>query len=368
MKLSLSILILFSAVYSSAQKQNFLLAGTYTKGKSVGIYVYDFNSREGSLKPVDSISSVNPSYLAVSPNQKFVYAVSETTKGKVRSFSFDKKTGHLSFLNEQSSGGDNPCYITVDKTGQWAIVGNYSSGTLAVLAINKDGSLGEAVSSAKHEGSGVNKQRQASPHVHSTVLSPDNKFLFVPDLGVDKIMIYSFDEITGKISPAKDSAAKLQDGSGPRHFDFHPNKKTAYLVQEMAGTVTVFDYDKGSLKAVQTIRTVPEEFHQSYTGADIHVSPDGKFLYSSNRDSSNTIAVFKIDQKTGKLNFITNQSTLGRTPRNFTLHPSGNFLIAANQNSDSIVVFKKDRKTGLLTDTGHGISVGNPVCLKWIEK
>lgn len=355
-----------------AQKKHYMLAGTYTKGKSIGIYVYDFNDNDGSLKVVDSISTPNPSYLAVSPDQKFVYAVSEVMRGnnsgKVRSFSFDNKTGKLNFLNEQSSVGDNPCYITVDKTGKWVIVGNYTSGSLAVLPINKDGSLGEAVSFAKHEGSSINKQRQEAPHVHATVLSADNKFLFVPDLGIDKIMMYSFDERTGRISPAKDSAAKLQAGSGPRHFGFHPNKKWAYVVQEMSGTVTAFNYNKGSLNAVQTIRTVPGNYSKSFTGADIHVSNDGKFLYSSNRDSSNTISIFTISQKTGRLNLAGTQSTLGRTPRNFNFDPSGNFLLVANQNSDNIVVFKIDRRAGLLTDTGQSVSLGNPVCIKWIEK
>lgn len=370
MKLILFISFFLSVFISSAQKRHYLLAGTYTKGKSIGMYIYDFNEKDGSLKVIDSIATPNPSYLAVSPKQKFVYAVSEVMRGnnsgKVRAFSFNGKTGHLKFINEQSSVGDNPCYITVDKTGRWVIVGNYTSGSLAVLPIYKDGSLGKAVSSSKHYGNSINKQRQEAPHVHATVLSPDNQFLFVPDLGIDKVMIYSFDDKTGRIN-LKDSA-KLKDGSGPRHFDFHPNKKWAYVVEELSGAVTAFDYENGSLKAIQTIRTVPANYFQTFTGADIHVSPDGRFLYSSNRDSSNTIAIFMIDQKTGRAELIQTQSTLGRTPRNFNFDPSGNFLLVANQNSDNIVVFKRDRKTGLLTHTGHRASLGNPVCIKWIDK
>ena len=243
---------------------------------------------------------------------------------------------------------------------------NYTSGTLSVLPIHSDGSLGEAVSSAQHKGHGVNMQRQEAPHVHSVVLSPDNKYLFVQDLGIDKIMIYSFNNKTGSIAP-KDSV-KLKDGSGPRHFVFHPNGKWAYLVQEMGGTVTAFDYEKGLLKITQTISALPSNFNQFFTSADIHVSNDGKFLYTSTRDSSNTITIFKVDQNTGKLSVIGYQSTLGKTPRNFNFDPSGNYLLVANQNSDSIVILKVNHQTGLLTDTGNRIDVGNPVCIKWIEK
>jgi 6-phosphogluconolactonase len=284
----------------------------------------------------------------------------------VRSFSFDKKTGKLNFINEQSSVGDNPCYIVVDKTGKWVIVGNYTSGTLAVLPIKNDGSLGEAVSHYRHWGKGVNAQRQEAPHVHSTVLSPDNKYLFVQDLGIDKIIIYSFNEATGAIKPT--DSVKLQDGSGPRHFTFHPNGKWAYLVQEMAGTVTAFDYQNGHLKTTQTISAVPSGYNQYFTSADIHASKDGKFLYATTRDSANIVTVFKVDQKTGKLSVVGRQPVLGHTPRNFNFDPSGDYLLIANQNSDNVVVFKVNHQTGMLTDTGNRIDVGNPVCIKWIEK
>jgi 6-phosphogluconolactonase len=364
-------LVLFFPFASTAQKTNYLLVGTYTKGKSTGIYVYDF-SKEGSAVLVDSIATPNPSYLAISPNRKHVYAVSETVRGnhsgKVRAFSFEKKTGKLTFLNEQSSAGDNPCYITVDKTGKWVIVGNYTSGTLAVLPVQNNGSVGTAVCSVSHSGKSVHPQRQSSPHVHSTIISPDNKYLFVPDLGIDKIMVYSLDGTTGKLVAAKDSAVKLEEGSGPRHFEFHPSGKWAYLVQELSGTVTAFNYDNGKLSPVQTISCLPAGFNQYFSSADIHVSRDGKFLYTSTRDSLNSIAIFKVDAKTGMLTLVGQQSTLGKTPRNFNFDPSGNFLLAANQNSDNIVVFRIDKKTGLLTDTGNRIDVGNPVCIKWIEK
>jgi 6-phosphogluconolactonase len=372
MRIPAFLLFLFFSIQSFAQKDSYLLTGSYTRGKSTGIHVYKFNSKDGSVQLVDSVQTSNPSYLAVAPNQQYVYAVSETVRGnhsgKVRAFRFDDKTGRLQYVNEQSSRGDNPCYVMIDKTGNWIAVGNYTSGTLALLPIHKDGSLGEAIDSFQHYGHGVNPQRQEAPHVHSTVFSPDNKFLYVPDLGIDKIKIYSFNQKTGVLVPAKDSAAKLQDGSGPRHFDFHPNKKWAYLVQEMAGTVTAFNYSDGKLEPFQTISTIPAGFSQYFTSADIHVSPDGRFLYASNRDSSNTIAVFRINQKNGQLTLAGHQSTLGNTPRNFNFDPSGNFLLVANQNSDSIVIFKVDHVTGMLQDTGNRIDAGNPVCIKWVRK
>lgn len=370
MRLFSFILLLFVATTAVAQKSYYLLVGTYTKGKSVGIYVYDFNKKNGAVKIVDSVQTPNPSYLAVAPNQKFVYAVSETQRGnfsgKIRSFSFDRRTGKLNFINEEPSVGDNPCYIILDKTGKWVIDANYTSGTLSVLPIKSDGSLGEAVSSSQHSGRGPNAQRQEGPHVHSTVLSPDNKYLFVQDLGLDKIIIYSFNDKTGAI--ARKDSVKLQAGSGPRHFTFHLNGKWAYLIQEMGGTVTAFDYQNGKLKPVQTISNLPSNFNQYFTSADIHVSNDGKFLYASTRDSANIITIYKINQKTGKLSVVGRQSVLGKTPRNFNFDPGGDYLLVANQNSDNVVIFKINHQTGLLSDTGNRIDVGSPVCIKWIEK
>ncbi|HYK55099.1 MAG TPA: lactonase family protein, partial [Flavisolibacter sp.] len=212
-----------------------------------------------------------------------------------------------------------------------------------------------------------NKQRQEGPHVHATVLSPDNHALFVTDLGIDKIMLYSFNEKNGSLKLKPNAAVKLADGSGPRHLDFHPNGKWAYLIQEMAGTVTALHYKNGALQAFQTISTLPKDFSQSFSSADIHVSADGKFLYASNRDSSNTIAIFKIQPSTGKLSLLAHQSTLGKTPRNFNFDPTGHFLLVANQRSDAIVIFRRNAQSGLLRDTGRRIDVGNPVCIKWID-
>ena len=362
MKILFSFLFLFFYTFTIAQK-NYLLVGTYTSGKSKGIYVYDF-TKDGSAKLVDSAITVNPSYITVSPDQKFVYAVNETSNGNVSAYSFHN--GHLNFINQQSSKGDDPCYITETKNKKFVIAGNYSSGTAAVFPVEKNGGLANAVDSIAHKGHGSNASRQASAHIHSTVLSPDNNYLFVADLGIDKIKTYSFNNSKGVLTVY--DSVQLHDGSGPRHFEFHPSGKWAYLTQEMGGTVTAFNYKNGKLKTIQTISVLPKNFNQYFTTADIHISKDGKFLYASVRDAANIITVFKINQQTGTLNFVSSQPVLGKTPRNFNFDPSGNFLLVANQNSNDVVIFKVNHTTGLLSDTGKRIDIGNPVCLKWIRE
>ncbi|MEP7145178.1 MAG: lactonase family protein [Ferruginibacter sp.] len=370
-RLFFSLLFTFNAVF--AQNNVHLLIGTYTSGKSEGIYVYNFNVATGENSFVSSVKTTNPSYLAVSPDQKMVYAVNEnadSTKfgvgGMVSAFSFDKEKGSLTEINEQFSFGKNPCYVAVDQSGKWVFAANYSSGSAALFAVKKDGSLDPAKQVIQDKGTGPNKDRQEGPHAHSTVLSPDNKFLFIQDLGIDKILIYRFDKIKGMLIPSTPAFARSVGGSGPRHLDFHPNKRYAYLVEEMTGTVVAFKYSEGKLDSIQRISALPKDFTGAIGGADIHVSKDGKFLYCSNRGESNSIAIFKINEQTGKLTVVGHQSCLGKTPRNFNFDPSGNFLLAANQESDDIVLFKIDKKTGLLTDTGKRINVPKPVCIKWI--
>jgi 6-phosphogluconolactonase len=366
-KIFLTVAFLYAcSVYA---QEFYLLIGTYTSGKSEGISVFKFNSLTGDAILSSSIKTSNPSFLTVSPDQKFVYAVNEDKPGSVTAFSFDKATGKLNEINKQSSRGDHPCYITIDKTGKWIIVGNYSSGNLSVFAVKKDGSLDSAKQVIQHTGYSVNTERQTEPHVHSTVFSKDNKYLMVADLGIDKIMIYPFDTKTGKLDEANAGFVPAEPGSGPRHFDFHPSEKFGYLMEELTGTISVYNYSKkiGALEQVQTISAIPVDYMGPISSADIHVSPDGKFLYCSNRGESNNIGIFSIDKKTGRLRLIGHQSVLGKTPRNFNFDPTGNFLLAANQNSDEIVIFKRDKNTGLLADTGKRIAVGNPVCIKWIK-
>ena len=357
-----------------AQSNTRLLVGTYTSGKSEGIYVFDFDPKTGDHKMLSTVKASNPSYLAVAPNQKMVYAVTEDaevtksgTGGGVSAFSFNKTTGKLTPVNEQFSGGKHPCYVAVVKSGKWIFAGNYSSGNVGLFKVKSDGSLDTVKQVVQHSGSGPNKDRQEAPHVHSTVLSPDNKYLMVPDLGIDKVMIYRFDQSKGLLTPSTQQFAASAPGSGPRHFDFHPNAKYAYLMEEMTGTVVVYKYQNGSLQKIQRLNALPKDFAGEIGSADIHVSPNGKFLYCSNRGSSNSISVFKINPGTGMITLVGHQSTLGKTPRNFNFDPSGNFLLVANQNSDDIIVFNIDKKTGMLQDSGKKISVSNPVCIKWIQ-
>ena len=353
-----------------------MLVGTYTSGSSTGLYVYDFNAANADSRLVDSVKTSNPSYLTVSANEKYVYAVNEDADttvdkgGRVSSFSFDKNRGSLTLLNQQPSNGNHPCYITTDKSGRWIIAGNYSSGTVAVLPVLKNGSLGTAVTTIQHYGQSVNTDRQNDPHVHATVLSPDTKFLFVPDLGIDKLMVYRFNKVNGNLTEATTPFVMTKAGSGPRHFVFHPNKKYAYLAEELTGSISAYRYitGEGQLELLQNISALPPDYMGPAGSADIHVSPDGNFLYSSNRGESNTIAIFSINKKTGQLTFVAHQSTLGKTPRNFNFDPAGNFLLVANQNSDDIVIFKINKQTGLLTDTGKRLAISKPVCIKWMGK
>jgi len=316
------------------------------------------------------IKSKNPSYLAVSPDEKFIYAVNEGSDkgngGKVTAFAFNKADGKLSFIDQQPSAGDDPCYVSVDKTNKWVAIANYTSGTLSILPINKQGGLDPATTSIQHKGKGVNKERQEGPHVHCVMFSKDNKYLFANDLGLDKIRVYSFNQNNGKLAASSD--VNTTPGTGPRHIAFHPNNKYAYLIQEMGGVVSAYRYSNGKFTLMQNISSVPAGFKGDPGSADIHVSADGNFLYASNRGESNTIAIFKINQETGKLTAVGHQSTLGKAPRNFNFDPSGNFLLVGNQDSDEIVIFKVNKKTGLLTDTGKRIKVGKPVCLKWIKE
>lgn len=357
-------------VTAQTHSKYYLLAGTYTGGKSEGIYVYGFNTQDGSFREISHVKTPNPSYLAVSPDERFVYAVAENSKGnnggEVCSFSFNKKAGTLKEINCQPSGGDSPCYVQTDATGRWVAVANYSSGTFSVLPIDKNGRLG-APSTVKHSGSSIDRKRQTKPYVHSTLFSKDNKFLFVQDLGIDKIMIYDFDASTGKVSPATPPFQKTYEGGGPRHLTFHPNGKYAYLIEEMGGAVEAFDYQNGRFNLIQRLPSVQDNDKGFVGSADIHVSKDGEFLYASNRGGFNTIAIYKIDQVNGSLRLIGHQSSLGEFPRGFVLDPTDKYLLAANQNSDDIVIFERDKQTGLLKDTGKRIEVGKPVCLKWIK-
>ncbi|NOT51118.1 MAG: lactonase family protein [Chitinophagaceae bacterium] len=371
MKLIITLLCSLSFLSSKAQEY-YLLVGTYDSPKSEGIYVYKFNSSDGSTTEISHVKISNPSFLAVSPDEKYVYAVGEMADsmgkaGKVSSFSFDKKTGTLSLLSQQSSEGNNPCYVTVDKTGNWVFAGNYSSGNFSILP-SKNGVLGKAKQTIQHTGSGPDTARQKSPHVHGIFLKPDNSGIYVTDLGIDKIMRYQFDSKTGKLSADKFPSSATSPGNGPRHLDIHPNKKYLYLLNEMSGSIDVLQpWPNGDIAAIQTISALPLYYKGPAGSADIHVSPDGKFLYASNRGLSNTIAIFSIDQANGHLTLIGHVPSAGERPRNFNFDPSGKFLLVANQASDEITIFIRDTETGVLYYTIKRVLVGKPVCIKWIS-
>ncbi len=346
-----------------------LLIGTYTKaGKSDGIYVYEFNSKTGkSSYRAEAVGIKNPSFLTVSEDSKHVYSVNEVGGGQggVSAFSFDASTGQLDYLNSASSGGNGPCYISVDKENKYVFVGNYSGGSLAAVPINPDGSLGSSIQSIRHQGSSIGKDQDKS-HVHASVLSDDNKFLYVPDLGTDKIHIYDVDVTKpNPLKPSNPEYVAVKAGGGPRHFTFHPNHKFAYSIQELTGAVTFFEYDNGNLKSMQSVELVSKDSNGPASAADIHISPDGKFLYGSLRGNINEVVIYAIDEK-GMLSYAGRQSTLGKGPRNFAIDPTGNFLLVGNGGSDEIVIFKRNKTTGLLTPTGETIAIGSPVCLKFV--
>jgi 6-phosphogluconolactonase len=345
--------------------------GTYTKDGSEGIYLYKLDAATGALSKVSATQvKDNPSFLALDPQRRYLYAVNEIgdyqgkKSGAISAFAVDQKTGGLKFINQQASLGGAPCYVTVDKSGKNVLLANYSGGNVAIFRVGTDGSLSEAADMHQHEGSSVNEQRQKEPHAHCIVLDPANKFAFSADLGTDKIMIYRFDAQSGKLTPNNPAFMAAKPGAGPRHFKFHPNGKHAFVINELDSTLTAYTYDaaKGSLTEIQTLSTLPQDFSGENSCADLHISADGKFIYGSNR-GHDSIVVFGFNQGNGKLTYIENVATGGKTPRNFTLDPSGKFLLVANQNTNNIVSFKIDNKTGKLTPTGKTTQVPSPVCL-----
>lgn len=321
----------------------------------------------------DSIESSNPSFLTVAPGGKYVYAVNEdadsTQKGGgISAYAFHSKTGKLQFINKISSGGNHPCYITTDNTGKWIIAGNYSSGNFSLARAGSNGRLQNSHQQVAHTGSSVNTERQNGPHVHATVLGSNNRYLYVTDLGIDKILCYPFNPATGKVNEAAAKTTVTQPGSGPRHLAFHPNNQFAYLMQELDASVTVYKVQKdGKLTEIQSHSAHPLTYKGPAGSADIHVSPDGNFLYCSNRALSNTIAIFRINKNSGQIMLVGHEYTQGVKPRNFNFDPTGNFLLVANQETNEVVVFKRNKKTGLLTDTGNRIRVPKPVCVQWAK-
>ena len=353
-----------------AQAADYLVyAGTYTRGDSRGIYLFHFNSSKGQLsKPTLAAETLNPSFLAEHPNHRFLYAVNEGGQGgnTVSAFAIDAKTGKLTPLNAVSSMGDGPCHLAVDATGHWLAVANYNNGTMALIPVHGDGTLGEAKQVEKHTGSSANPQRQRGPHAHCVVFSPDNRFLLLADLGLDKIFVYKFDAAAGTLTANDPPAAQVTPGSGVRHLAFAPNGRVLYSINEMGMTITAFHYDpaKGTLDAFQYVPTVPDSAKTPNSStAEVAVNRAGTRVYGSNR-GNDSIALFAVDPRHETLSFMEDTSTLGKTPRHFTLDPTGKFLLVANQDSGDISVFKVHPGSGQLRPTGQLVKgAAFPVCL-----
>ncbi|SAL43271.1 lactonase family protein [Caballeronia humi] len=360
-----------------------LLIGTYTgSGKSEGIYVYRFDTRNGELTRLSSAKTVNPSYLVVSRDRQYVYAVNElpgdngpaSQRGGVSAFRFDPQSGQLSFLDRVSADGNDPCYLAISPDGRYLLTANYSvaanpGGSFAVLPVKANGEVASSVLTVHHEGGGPVKGRQDNSHVHSTVFSPDGRYLFAQDLGADKLYAYRYtpDGSRGLLGPTDNRYTTVKPGAGPRHLVFDASGTHAYLTTEMNASVVVFDYRDGKLTQVQTLPMTAPGFKGKIGGGALHLSPDGRFLYATNRGDANELVTFAVDSSNGRLKLTGRQPTLGKTPREFTIDPSGRWLIVGNQESDSVYFFRRDPQTGALASDPKRLEIGSPVDFKLVS-
>ncbi|SRR5579883_891177 len=371
------IVVLLAAPFliASALSAQLMYVGTYTGGDTKGIYAYRFDSRTGKLAPLGLMAETpNPTFLALSPSGKYLYAVNEVndyggkSAGSLSAYSVDRSTGKLTFLNQVSTGGPGPCAVTVDKTGKVVFVANYNGGSFASYPIGSDGKVGAIASFIQDKGTGPDKSRQEGPHAHSVVVSPDNKFLLGADLGLDHVNVFRIDTSTGKIAPNDPPFATVKAGSGPRHLVFAPDGKHVYVVSEMGEIVTTFAWDagRGSLTKIDEVSALPADFHGQSTSAEIQIDAHGRHVYSSNR-GHDSISVFNVDPKTAKLTLVQTESTQGKTPRFFCLDLSGRYLLAGNQDTNTIVTFHVDPRSGKLTPTGDKYDLGKPVCFVFVS-
>jgi len=372
----LSAILTAHATPAPKQGKYLFYVGTYTQdgSQSKGIYAYSLDPSTGQATSLGlAAETTNPSFVALAPSGQYLYAVNEVgnykgpNSGGVSAFSVDRASGKLTFINEVASRGADPCYIIVDKSGKYVLVANYTGGSVAVFPILEGGKLGEATAFVQHTGHGADPKRQEGPHAHSIDLSPDNRFAFVDDLGLDEILTYKFDASKGTLTPNDPPFTKLDAGAGPRHFVLHPSGKFAYVVAEMQSTVTALSVDlkAGTLQRLQTLSTLPKDFKGENDDAEVHVHPNGKFLYTSNR-GHDSIVVYAIDPAKGTLTVIDDVPTQGKIPRSFEIDPTGKFLFAENEKSNNIVIFRIDEKTGRLTATGQKLEVSEPVCVKFV--
>lgn len=355
------------------EAKEIVYVGTYSTRDSEGIYVFEFDRATGKLKVLQAVTEgKSPNFLALHPNGKLLYAIySEGTLadnpagGSVMSFRINPETGHLTKLNEQSSEGRGPAHLSVDPKGKFAFVSNYGGGNIAVYPIQKDGSLGKASDFVQHEGGSTHPTRQKQPHVHSATPSIDGKFVYVSDLGTDKVMIYKVTK-EGKLKSA--GFASSTPSSGPRHFAIHPNGKFGFSAEELSSTIASYaiNTSTGSLRPLERVNMLPFNFNETNSAADIHVSPDGNYLYASNRGNE-SLVIFSINKKSGKLTLVGHESTNGKHPRNFYVDKKGDFVFVANMNTDNVVLYKRDTASGKLTPTGEELSIPAPVSIQLLE-
>ena len=367
-------------------KLNLVYVGTYSEpilfgtgqvlqGKGKGIYAFDANPETGDLKLVGITENVrNASYLCFDPKKQFLYCVNEfkeyegKASGAVSSFKLDRDSGKLTYLNTKASHGTDPCHLMVDHSGKNVLIANFASGSVSVLPIAADGSLKEASCVIQHTGSSIDPRRQKGPHAHAVEIDAANKYVFVPELGGDTVQIYAFDADKGQlVANPNQPSVKMKPGAGPRQLVFHPNGKFAFLINELNSTMTSYAYDasKGTLTEIMTLPTLPAGFHAYSSCAEVQIAPAGDFLYGSNR-GDDSLVIYAIDAKTGKLTLVGHESTRGRIPRNFVVSPTGDFVAAANQDTNNIIMFRRDKQTGKLTPTGNVAEAGTPICIKYL--
>lgn len=356
----------------SAANEYFVFVGTHAHNASEGIYVYRMDALSGILTPAANPANIEDSlFVVLDPSHHFLYAAVETYgssgiyAGMVSAFSVDVSTGSLNFLNSQSSGGDGACHMSVDATGTNLLVANYGSGTVSLLPIKPDGSLGKLSHNIQHSGSSVDKDRQEGPHAHSITLDQNNKYALATDLGTDQIITYKLDKEGNKLTEAGIPPLATVPGSGPRHLDFHPDGDYVYVINEINSTIATYSYDTstGNLNLLQVVSALPSSFSGSNTCADIHVSPSGDFLYGSNR-GHDSLVIFSIDPEDRTLTYVGHESSQGKVAQNFAIDPTGQILLVANSESGTVVTFHIDTQTGRLNPTGHVTAVPAPACVK----
>ena len=369
LKKKILIIITFFACLNIYSQKTYVFFGSFNRDKTTeGIYVYELDTISGKLSKVITVKGfLNPSFLTLSPNGKYLFACTESkTKnaGSVSSFEFKPENKTLTFINSQKSGGENPVFVTLHKNEKWLINGNYTEGSVSVYPISENGTINPIAQNIQFSEGSVNKERQDRSHIHSTVFSPNFDYVFLPDLGADKIRCFKFEnEKNEPLIVAEKPFTKTTLGSGPRHFTFHPNGKFAYCVEELSGTVNAYKYENGKLDSIQRINTHSKKYKEDFESSDIHISPDGQYLYASNRGEENNIAIFAI-QNDGKLKSIGYQSTLGEHPRIFAIEERGKFLIATNAISGNVFVFKRNIKTGLLKKVGEELKIKSVSCVQ----